>query len=265
MLGDWRAAAGEVGFWPECGHLARPTLGWKSQTGRPEGKRFAFHTRSMGTARPGASALAGQHLPQHVSTVPIRLMFNAKHTRSHSPRTFAKPRRLAESHESSHRFSRKVATRSHQSSHPFGAAGFGATEGAVLPLGFSRLVRGGCDGTGKVGDEKGEEDSCVSFRRGPQRPRDRDPLRSCAALGGADPGAVRRLRADGEGTIPKLYRDLGRIELLILDDWGLAPIDTARARDLGAIVKSCVWVCHAAARSWRSPFTNLTPRMISAN
>ena len=53
MLGDWRAAAGEVGFWPECGHLARPTLGWKSQTGRPEGKRFAFHTRSMGTARPG--------------------------------------------------------------------------------------------------------------------------------------------------------------------------------------------------------------------
>ena len=94
MLGDWRAAAGEVGFWPECGHLARPTLGWKSQTGRPERKRFAFHTRSMGTARPGASALAGQHLPQHVATVPIRLMFNAKHTRSHSPRTFAKPRRL---------------------------------------------------------------------------------------------------------------------------------------------------------------------------
>ena len=94
MLGDWRAAAGEVGFWPECGHLARPTLGWKSQTGRPEGKRFAFHTRSMGTARRGASALAGQHLPQHVATVPIRLMFNAKHTRSHSPRTFAKPRRL---------------------------------------------------------------------------------------------------------------------------------------------------------------------------
>ena len=57
MLGDWRAAAGEMGFWPECGHLARPTLGWKSQTGRPERKRFAFHTRSMGTARPGASCV----------------------------------------------------------------------------------------------------------------------------------------------------------------------------------------------------------------
>ena len=32
----------------------------------------------------------------------------------------------------------------------------------------------------------------------------------------------------------------------------------------GAIVKSCVWADHAAARSWRSPSTNLTPRMISA-
>ena len=32
----------------------------------------------------------------------------------------------------------------------------------------------------------------------------------------------------------------------------------------GAIVKSCVWADHAAARSWRSPSTNLAPRMISA-
>ena len=38
--------------------------------------------------------------------------------------------------------------------------------------------------------------------------------------------------AHGEGTIPKLYRDLARIGVLILDDWGLAPIDAARARDL---------------------------------
>ena len=38
--------------------------------------------------------MAGQDLPQHVASVPIRLMFNAKHTRFHSPRTFAKPRRL---------------------------------------------------------------------------------------------------------------------------------------------------------------------------
>ena len=76
MLGDWRATAGEVGSWPEYGHLAGPTLGWKSHTGRPERKRFVFPTRSMGTARRGASALAGQNVPQHVASVPIRLMFN---------------------------------------------------------------------------------------------------------------------------------------------------------------------------------------------
>ena len=40
MLGDWRATAGEVGSWPEYRHLAGPTLGWKSHTGRPERKRF---------------------------------------------------------------------------------------------------------------------------------------------------------------------------------------------------------------------------------
>ena len=91
MLGDWRATAGEVGSWPEYGHLAGPTLGWKSHTGRPEHKRFVFPTRSMGAARRGASAVADHNVPQHVASVPIRLMFNAKHTRSHSPRTFAKP------------------------------------------------------------------------------------------------------------------------------------------------------------------------------
>ena len=38
--------------------------------------------------------------------------------------------------------------------------------------------------------------------------------------------------AHGEGTIPKFYRDLARIDLIIIDDWALAPIDAARARDL---------------------------------
>ena len=38
----------------------------------------------------------------------------------------------------------------------------------------------------------------------------------------------------------------------------------AEVRRGRAIVKSCVWADHAAARSWRSPSTNLTPRMISA-
>ncbi len=38
--------------------------------------------------------------------------------------------------------------------------------------------------------------------------------------------------AHGEGTVPKLCRDLARIEVVVLDDWGLAPIDAARGRDL---------------------------------
>ena len=36
MLGDWRAAAGEVGFWPECGHLAARL--WDGNP-RPEGRK----------------------------------------------------------------------------------------------------------------------------------------------------------------------------------------------------------------------------------
>ena len=38
--------------------------------------------------------------------------------------------------------------------------------------------------------------------------------------------------AHGEGAVPKLYRDLARLDVLILDDWGFAPVDAARARDL---------------------------------
>ena len=38
--------------------------------------------------------------------------------------------------------------------------------------------------------------------------------------------------AHGEGTIPKLYRDLARLDVIILDDWGLAALDVARSRDL---------------------------------
>ena len=84
---------------------------------------------SYRTARPGASALAGQH--QHVATVPIRLMFNAKHTRSHSPRTFAKRRRI-------------VGIRT-SLIHPFGASVALALRVPALPAGlasFSPTVRG---------------------------------------------------------------------------------------------------------------------------
>ena len=47
------------------------------------------------------------------------------------------------------------------------------------------------------------------------------------------PRLLTQLRiAHGEGTIPKLYHDLARLDLLILDDWGLAPIDAPRRRDI---------------------------------
>ena len=38
--------------------------------------------------------------------------------------------------------------------------------------------------------------------------------------------------AHGEGIIAKLYRELARIDLMVLDDWGLAPIEPVRGRDL---------------------------------
>lgn len=38
--------------------------------------------------------------------------------------------------------------------------------------------------------------------------------------------------AHGEGTIPRFYAELARIDLLVLDDWGLAPLDAARRRDI---------------------------------
>ena len=37
--------------------------------------------------------------------------------------------------------------------------------------------------------------------------------------------------AHGEGSIPRLYRDFARVDLLVLNDWGLAPVDATRRRD----------------------------------
>ena len=95
MLGDWRAAAGEVGFWPECGHLARPTLGWKSLTGRPERKRVRVSyavdghcaPRSKCVGRPAPASARG-HRPH-----PLDVQRQA-HEVPPRRRTFAKPRRL---------------------------------------------------------------------------------------------------------------------------------------------------------------------------
>ncbi len=48
-------------------------------------------------------------------------------------------------------------------------------------------------------------------------------------------------------------------------DSDIGPADDGERVTLNrAIVKSCVWADHGAARSWRSLSTNLTPRIISA-
>ena len=55
--------------------------------------------------------------------------------------------------------------------------------------------------------------------------------------------------AHGEGTIPKFYRDLARLDVIILDDWGLAPVDAARARDLLEILDDRFARCSAIVTS----------------
>ena len=47
------------------------------------------------------------------------------------------------------------------------------------------------------------------------------------------PRLLTQLRiAHGEGTIPKLYHDLARLDLIVLDDWGIAPIDAHRRSEV---------------------------------
>ena len=56
--------------------------------------------------------------------------------------------------------------------------------------------------------------------------------------------------AHGEGTIARFYRDLARIDFLVLDDWGLAPIEPARGR---ATSSKSSTTAPAAARSSSPP------------
>jgi DNA replication protein DnaC len=42
--------------------------------------------------------------------------------------------------------------------------------------------------------------------------------------------------ARGDGRFPRLFKNLARVELLILDDWGLAPLTSSQGRDLLEIV-----------------------------
>jgi DNA replication protein DnaC len=43
--------------------------------------------------------------------------------------------------------------------------------------------------------------------------------------------------ARGDGRHPRILRSLGRADLLILDDWGLEPLDAAARRDLLEILE----------------------------
>ena len=43
--------------------------------------------------------------------------------------------------------------------------------------------------------------------------------------------------ARGDGRHPRLLRNLGRADLLILDDWGLEPLDAAARHDLLEILE----------------------------
>ena len=103
---------------------------------------------------------------------------------------------------------------------------------------LDRLVARTADHIAAVGRDRQHVDRCLMALHGaegkavPEVPHpDREPV--LGMIGRADGGGLSRHR--GERT------------------------DNSRA-----IVKSCVWADHAAARSWRSPSTNLTPRMISA-
>jgi DNA replication protein DnaC len=41
----------------------------------------------------------------------------------------------------------------------------------------------------------------------------------------------------GDGTYNKLMKELKKVRLLILDDWGLAPLDPAERRDFLEIIE----------------------------
>ena len=84
--------AGEVGFWPECGHLARPTLGWKSQRkAGTEEIRVSYavdgHCALEQVRGRPAPASARGHRPH-----PLDVQRQAHEVPL--GRTFAKPRRL---------------------------------------------------------------------------------------------------------------------------------------------------------------------------
>jgi DNA replication protein DnaC len=59
-------------------------------------------------------------------------------------------------------------------------------------------------------------------------------------------------RARGDGRHPRLLRALGRVDLLILDDWGLEPLDAAARHDLLEILEDR-YGCHATVVTSQLP------------
>ena len=79
------------------------------------------------------------------------------------------------------------------------------------------------------------------------------------------PRLLTQLRiAHGEGTIPKLYHDLARLDLIVLDDWGIAPIDAHRRRDLLEILddrynrRSVIVTSQIPVSDWHRQFNDPT-------
>ncbi len=74
---------------------------------------------------------------------------------------------------------------------------------------------------------------------------------------------VPRLLADlglarGDGRYPRLLRALGRVDLLILDDWGLEPLDAAVRHDLLEISSKIAAAAAPPSSPASSPSTNGT-------
>src|SRR5262249_27144323 len=70
--------------------------------------------------------------------------------------------------------------------------------------------------------------------------------------------------ARGDGSYPRLLKSLARVELLVLDDWGLAPLTSQQGRDLLDIVddrhgrRSTIVTSQVPVEHWHEPIADPT-------
>ena len=68
----------------------------------------------------------------------------------------------------------------------------------------------------------------------------------------------------GDGTYNKLMKELKKVRLLILDDWGLAPLDPSEDRDFLEVIEdrhqnnSTLNISQVPINSWHALFSNPT-------